>query len=205
MTAKITTDYAVDPDRVHLTGISAGAAMAALVAVAYPETYASVAFHSGIAWKAATNVMAALGVMAKGVADARTLGSEAAVAMGGRARWIPALVIQGGSDKVVNPANADGLAQQWMVMNMVARGEASTAPADDDPRAGGSSGETNGYHWKRSILGAGPDIVEKLVVAELGHAWSGGSSMGTFTDEHGPDATAEMLAFFRTHPRTGTR
>ena len=206
MTAKVIDGYAVDADRVHLAGVSAGAAMASLVAVAYPETYASVAFHSGLAWKAATNVMTALGVMAKGVADPDTLGIQAAAAMGARRRPIPALVIQGGSDKVVNPANAAALTRQWTRMNLSAR-------TTDEPRialeeaaeATNRSGETNGYHWTRARYAGGAEAVEELIVAELGHAWSGGSSSGTFTDEHGPDATAEIISFFRANPRSGTR
>lgn len=208
MTAKVIAGYPVDPERVHLAGISAGAGMAALVAVAYPETYASVAFHSGIAWRGATNVMAALGVMAKGpsATEADTLGARAAAAMGARKRAIPALVIHGGSDKVVNPANAAALARQWTRMN------ASVRPLDDAPialqdAAGNNerSGEANGYHWTRASFGAGEAVVDELIIAELGHAWSGGSSTGTFTDEHGPDATGEIVRFFTEHPRTGAR
>ena len=208
MTAKAVADYAVDPDRVHLAGVSAGAAMASLVAVAYPETYASVAMHSGIAWKAATSVMAALGVMAKGPseAEADTLGARAAAAMGAGKRAIPALVIHGGSDKVVNPANAAALARQWTRMNASVRASgdqpiALLADAESNDR----SGETSGYHWTRASFGAAVEVVDELIVAELGHAWSGGSSTGTFTDEHGPDATAEMIAFFSEHPRTRAR
>ena len=208
MTAQIVADYPVDPDRVHLAGISAGAGMAALVAVAYPEMYASVALHSGIAWRAATNVMMALGIMAKGpsATDADTSGVQAAAAMGARKRPIPALVIQGGSDKVVNPANAAALARQWTRMNARARAtdEPQVAPRDE-AASNERSGEANGYHWTRAEFGAGDSVVEELVVAELGHAWSGGSSAGTFTDEHGPDAMEEIVRFFTRHPRSGTR
>ena len=208
MTAKIVADYAVDPDRVHLAGISAGAGMAALVAVAYPETYASVAMHSGIAWRAATSVVSALGVMAHGPSldTADALGTQAAAAMGARKRPIPALVIQGGSDKVVSPANAAALTRQWTRMNLSARATDEPQIAlRDDAESNDRSGETNGYHWTRAAFAAGPEVVEELIVAELQHAWSGGSSTGTFTDEHGPDAMAEVVRFFTGHPRTGAR
>ena len=203
MTAQVVADYPIDPARVHLAGISAGAAMAALVAVAYPERYASVALHSGIAWRAATNVMSALGVMAKGPGDAAAdaLGSAASAAMGTRSRPIPALVIHGGSDKVVSPANAAALARQWTRMN------AGAVDGSPMPDAAGAqrSGEANGYHWARTAFGAGPAVVEELIVAELGHAWSGGSSAGTFTDERGIDAMDEIVRFFVLHPREGGR
>jgi len=208
MTAKVVAAYPVDPARVHLAGISAGAGMAALVAVAYPETYASVALHSGIAWRAATSVMAALAVMAHAPGDdvADTLGSEASAAMGAGRRPIAALVIQGGSDKVVSPANAAALARQWTRMNASAdaTGRPPVAPSND-PHAAPRSGEANGYHWTRTTFGAGPAVVEELIVAELGHAWSGGSSAGTFTDERGIDAMDEMVRFFVRHPRGEAR
>src|SRR6478672_4585010 len=164
MTAKIVADYRVDRDRVHLAGISAGAGMAALVAVAWPEMYASVAMHSGIAWEAATNVVSALGAMAHGpsLEAADTLGAQAAAAMGERKRAIPALVIQGGSDKVVNPANAAALVRQWTRMNASVR-----APDDppialrSDAESNDRSGETNGYRWTRAEFGAGDAVVEE--------------------------------------------
>ena len=196
LTEKIVADYRVDAERVHLAGISAGAAMASLVAVAYPEIYASIAMHSGLPWRAATDVAGALAVMAKGTDQTLPLGLAAAEAMGARRRSIPALIIQGGSDKVVNPANADGLARQWLVMNTEAIGARTGGMAGDEV-----AGETNGYHWKRVVFGDGPLTVEQLVVEELGHAWSGGSKSGTFTDERGPDAMAETVAFFAAHPR----
>jgi poly(3-hydroxybutyrate) depolymerase len=134
--------------------------------------------------------------MGKGVEETLALGLDAAAAMGTHKRPIPALIIQGESDKVVNPANADGLARQWLVMNTETMSARTGGMSGDE-----ISGETNGYHWKRVVFGDGPLTVDQLIVVELGHAWSGGSKTGTFTDEHGPDATGEMVAFFKAHPR----
>ena len=200
MTAKAMTDYRIDPDRVHIAGISAGAAMASLVAVAYPETFASVAFHSGIPWQSATNVMAALGVMSKGVTEeeAGALAARAATAMGKGAHPIPAIIIYGGSDKVVNTANGRATAVMWARMNSTIAGSAS--PVLD---AISSTSVENEYHVERHSYGkAGRDVVE-IRVEELGHAWSGGSSSGTFTDPKGIDAMAEVVRFFASHPRVG--
>ena len=192
---QVMRDHSVDAARVHLAGISAGAAMASLMAVAYPERFASIALHSGMAWRPATDVMSALTVMARGAADADTLGAAALAAMGDRARVVPAMVVHGAKDVVLNPANGRQATQQWLVTNSRAlRGAPLTVSR--------KTGETTGYHWTRTCHAPvpGPCVVEEWVIEELGHAWSGGSSAGTYTDEHGPDITAEMLRFFGEHP-----
>jgi poly(hydroxyalkanoate) depolymerase family esterase len=194
MTARVAEEYAVDPARIHLAGISAGAAMASLVAVAYPERYASLALHSGLAWRAATSVVGALTAMAKGIQDADALGVVAVKAMGTRARAIPTLVLHGGKDAVVNAANGRQAARQWVVTN-------SRALGIDSLSAERTSGRDGGYGWVRSCYRTGGVcLVEEIVIDELGHAWSGGSREGTFTDERGLAATPELLRFFREHP-----
>ena len=196
MTEQVAREHGVDPARVHLAGISAGAGMASLVAVAYPERYASLALHSGLAWRAATDVMGALGVMAKGSADPDSLGAAAHAAMGSRARPIPVLVVHGGKDAVVNPANGAHAARQWAATNARALGVPSLRASVP------VSGAEGGYGWTRTCRAHAEDrcVVEEWVVTELGHAWSGGSHEGTFTDERGLDATREMVRFFREHP-----
>jgi poly(hydroxyalkanoate) depolymerase family esterase len=194
MTARVAEEYAVDPARVHLAGISAGAAMASLVAVAYPERYASLALHSGLAWRAATSVVSPPTTMTKGTEDADALGVAALEAMGTRARAIPTLVLHGGKDAVVNAANGRQAARQWMVTNSRALGVDSLSPVR-------TSGRDGGYGWTRACYRTGSScIVEEIVVDELGHAWSGGSREGTFTDENGLAATGELIRFFRDHP-----
>jgi poly(3-hydroxybutyrate) depolymerase len=188
-------DYKVDVMRVYVAGISAGAAMAVTTALAYPELYAAVASHSGIAHGAASNVAEALAAMQGLATNDIALASRAVSAMGAHTRAIPAIVFQGASDHVVQPQNAKQIVAQLQSV----QGSARRPDGIDQPV---ENGETpSGYHFTRAVHGKGDTTIEVWLVNELGHAWSGGSADGTFTDNRGPDATREILRFFLDHPR----
>ena len=203
MTRQVMGDWAVDTQRVFLAGISAGAAMAAVVAVAYPDVYAAVALHSGIPYRAAASVMEGVNVMATGAPDAPRLARAAYEAMGVRARPIPAMIVQGAADAVVRPINAVHTRDIWLAMNAMATArklDAGASPAAPTRRTENRSGGLDAVTECYAGAAAGDCDVETLTVSGLGHAWSGGSKLGTFTDERGPDATDEIFRFLLAHP-----
>ena len=178
ITRQVMEKFRVDPRRVYVAGVSAGAAMALILAATRPDLYAAVGAHSAVPFRAASNVAEALGAM-------RTGGSaDAAVGSG-----VPLIAFHGAADAVVNPANAERISAQW------ARG---THPTQSRDTAGG-------YSYSRSVYrdSAGRILHERWIVDGLGHAWSGGAPEGTYTDPRGPDATGEMMRFFLEHPREG--
>jgi poly(hydroxyalkanoate) depolymerase family esterase len=107
----------VSPEHVSIVGMSAGAAMAANLAVAYPERYAALALHSGVPALLATDQIGALAAMRSGNGDGDALGNAAFLAMGYRARRIPVIVFHGADDKVVSPKNFALTMRQWTVIN----------------------------------------------------------------------------------------
>lgn len=195
MTAQVVAEHGGDPRRVYLAGLSAGAAMATLVAAAYPEQYLALALHSGPVHTAARTVADALAVLQRGVASPEPHAEAAFAAMGTRARTIPTLVVQGESDAVVAPINGAQSARQWFLTNALAMGQPldTTSGATDL-----SERDVGGYLVRRSTYRAkdGTPLSHLVMIRGLGHAWSGGSSDGTFTDPRGPDATAMVMDFF---------
>ncbi len=173
--------------RILLAGMSAGAAMAANFAAAYPERVAALALHSGIAALAATDVTSALQVMREGPTGGPTLGDRVAASMGDRAHVIPVIALHGDADVVVSPANLEAVAQQWASANARVRGEAVPVPVAVARRG------ATGRRWASAD---GSVSVEAWRLEGVGHAWSGGSAAGTFTAPEGPDATAMILEFF---------
>lgn len=187
----------VDPRRVFVAGLSAGGAMAVILGACYPDLFAAVAVHSGLAYRSATGVGAAFDAMARGRGSADAQGHAAHAAMGDRARPVPSLVIHGSADRTVAPANAIGVLSQSMTANHLAAPET----CDHDPEHPTSSwyDQADGGHpYTRSqwLDARGALTHELLMIDGLGHAWSGGAAGGSYTDPRGPSASEAIWAFF---------
>lgn len=183
MTQALIKGYGIDRQRVYLAGLSAGGAMADIVAAAYPEIYAAVGVHSGLPRGAATNVAGAFAAMKNGEPASRSTAkvSDAAV---------PTIVFHGDADQTVHQKNGEQVIAALLhrvasVEPTLAQGVARGGRSYTQSTYRSDTGETVAEHW--SVQGAG-------------HAWAGGSSQGSYTDAAGPDATAEMLRFFFEHP-----
>ena len=176
---QVIKDYAVDPARVYVAGLSAGGAAAAIMATAYPDLFAAVGVHSGLACGAATDMPSAFSAMRSG--GKSTTKIEAL-------HLVPTIVFHGDGDKTVNAANADHVIDQ--------------ARAGERFKRETSSGRSPGGMAYTKVVeadGQGRSVLEKWSLHGGGHAWSGGSPSGSYTDPRGPDASREMVRFFRQH------
>jgi poly(hydroxyalkanoate) depolymerase family esterase len=188
MIRTVARSWRADPARVVVAGMSAGAALAAILGLRYPGLVRAVVTHSGIACGAAASAYTVLAVMkhgpetdiAKIASDARASGDVS----------IPLLAIQGTFDDVVAPRHAEALARQYLVLNgvEVPGGSAATLPpAEFDARDATTPPHiTRTREWRR----AGRPVVRLVEVELLGHAWSGGDASLPFNDGAPPDATA---------------
>jgi poly(hydroxyalkanoate) depolymerase family esterase len=187
ITRQVMRDYAVDPRRVYVAGLSAGGAAAAIMGAAYPDLFAAIGVHSGLACGAASDMQSAFAAMQRGSgSSAKATGPSWS---GARRHVVPAIVFHGDRDTTVNPRNADAVVAQ-----------ATQAAA---LRVDAQEGQVPGGHAFSRILrtdAAGRTVIEQWVVHGAGHAWFGGSPAGSYTDPRGPDATREMLRFFLEHP-----
>lgn len=196
LTRQIMSRYAVDPDRVYVAGISAGAAMAVVLGAAYPDLYAAIGVHSGVEYAGAHNLLSALKATRVGGPDPRRNRLWHDSTPGQPQRFVPLILFHGDKDPVANRINAEQIAKQWVL----AHGEASGAQG---LHTGATKAQVpGGREYTKTIYSddAGRDIMEKWIVHEAGHAWSGGDSRVMFMDPHGPNASAEMVRFFLQHP-----
>lgn len=180
ITRAVMADFPVDPAKVFIAGLSAGGAAAAVMAEAYPDLFAAVGVHSGLACGAATDMSSAFSAMRHG-APARC---ESGHPDTGIAR-VPTIVFHGDQDTTVHPANGEHVTARVAAAGPVhVTVEHGTAP----------SGMR--YTRKVAVDERRRPVLEHWVLAGAGHAWSGGSSAGSFTDPLGPDASREMMRFF---------
>ena len=183
ITQKVVEDFTVDPQRIYVAGLSAGGAAAAIMGTAYPDLYAAVGVHSGLACGAAHDVPSAFTAMRLGEpSGGRTISP-------GPRLMIPTIVFHGDRDSTVNPLNGE------QVLAQAATGRELERLVERGQIPGGHA-YTRNFYTERN----GGVILESWTVHGAGHAWSGGNPAGSYTDPYGPDAGREMLRFFLEHP-----
>jgi poly(hydroxyalkanoate) depolymerase family esterase len=182
---QVMVNHRIDPRRVYVAGLSAGGAAAAIAGEAYPDIFAAVGVHSGLACGVARDMPSAFAAM-QGRHQTQTNGADRPVRT---FIQMPTIVFHGDRDTTVHPRNGGEVIERAR-----AGGEFQTVI---------EQGEAAGHAYTRSILqdASGRGLLEQWVVHGAGHAWSGGSTSGSFADPRGPDATKEMMRFFLEHPR----
>ena len=181
ITRQVMRDYAVDPRRVYVAGVSAGGGAAAILGEVYSDVYAAVGVHSGMACGVAHDALSGLAAMKTG--HAGDLLAHIAE-QGAEHRPVPTIVFQGDRDTTVNPLNSDHFS-------------AAIAAAGSNKQI--HAGDVRGGHSYTQTTFAdagGHTVLEQWIVHGEGHAWSGGSTAGSYTDPEGPDATWEFVRFF---------
>jgi poly(hydroxyalkanoate) depolymerase family esterase len=196
ITTTVQQHYTVDPHRTYVAGLSAGGAMAEVMAATYPDLYGAVGVGSGCEYGAGA---ACAGYQST---DPEQAGKQAHDAMGSHAREMPFIVFQGDADKTVPPINAQQMVREDQVEadwsdDGVENGSVPAAPTKvvDGQVPGGRS-----YTVSHYSDGHGHELGQFWVVHGMAHAWSGGDASQQYSDASGPSASAAMYDFFMSHP-----
>jgi poly(hydroxyalkanoate) depolymerase family esterase len=179
---QVVNDYPIARSQIYVAGLSAGGAAAAIMGAVYPDLFAAVGVHSGLACGAASDIPTAFSAMRQGHSRFDTFWQASSSGP------VPTIVFHGDQDSIVSPINGDQVIAQ--------------AKAGADLTRTVRSGESLGgikYTCVSEKDQGGRTVLEHWTLHGCGHAWSGGSTEGSYTEPRGPDASREMIRFFLRH------
>jgi poly(hydroxyalkanoate) depolymerase family esterase len=193
ITCEVVSTYRVDEQRIFVAGLSAGAAMAVILGETHPDLYAGVGAHSGLPYGAAHDMPSAFSAM-QGTQPLRGTPNW----VGGSAKTgarvthaVPTIVFHGDCDATVNSSNGSEIVKQ-------AASQATSAGQNKTLEKQVRQSTSKGRDYTTTVYAepSGRPLIEQWVLHGAGHAWSGGSPKGSYTEASGPDASAEMVRFF---------
>jgi poly(hydroxyalkanoate) depolymerase family esterase len=187
---RIMAEHVVDASCVAVAGLSSGGAMAVILGRTYPDLFSAVGCHSGLAHGSATSSVGAMLAMRDGP-------DPATLAQTGAPSSLPVIVFHGDADATVNRNNGSGVVRQHVAGHREhGHGTHAGIAVVEETGCIGGRKFTRQIHQEKT----GSVLAEQWTVHGTGHAWSGGSLDGSYTDFRGPNASEEMLRFFMSHP-----
>jgi poly(hydroxyalkanoate) depolymerase family esterase len=178
----LVADHDADASRVYVAGLSAGGAAAAILGAQYPDIFAAIGVHSGLACGAAKDMTSAFAAMRNGSLQTHGRNREG--------RFVPVITFHGDNDATVHPINSAQIGANAV--------EQIGVPLTTKSQRGGTAhGRTYTRELNRSD--DGKVQVEQWTVHGASHAWAGGNASGSYTDHSGPDASRAMANFFLQH------
>lgn len=187
--SEVVARQALDPARVYIAGLSAGAGMAAMVALRHPGLVAALGMHSGTVVGDAHSATEGFRTMRRGTVRPPAELLEPLLADPPRFPGMPAVIVQGERDTVVYACNGRQLLEQFAGLNGVLPASAS---AERIYAAG-----TRREYLRIDVPAGRAAVVQLCQVKALGHAWSGGDGAVKFHAGEGPDASLLMWRFFK--------
>jgi poly(hydroxyalkanoate) depolymerase family esterase len=190
---KVASEYSIDKQQIFVAGLSAGGAMALILGETYQDLFAAVGVHSGLPYAVAHDASSAIAAMQGSIGSRHQRAHSAHRAPqrpSVRAKSIPTIVFHGDADLTINIKNGADIVDQVVSREAAIHGVLRVT-ARNGRSAGGRGYTVTVYRGE----GLQP-IVEYWLLHGAGHAWSGGSATGSFTDPTGPNASAEMVRFF---------
>jgi poly(hydroxyalkanoate) depolymerase family esterase len=197
LAGQITNLNPVDRTRVYLVGLSAGGAMASILAMRYGAMFAACAIVAGLMYGAADSVEKAFKAMRGEVlSHPQDAALEAVNGSSEHLGFVPALVMHGDRDSAVHPRNAQLLIEQFRKFAELTEAQSGPLVETEERRV-----VTVGRPYRqRDYRQEGRTVLRQIIIEGLGHAWSGGDDRYRFSGSTGPDASRliwEFVSIFR--------
>lgn len=194
----VADSHLIDPNKIFVTGMSAGGAMAHNLTACYPDIFAGSAIHSGLAYKVAENVTEAQAVLTSYEQKSpEYLGKKMYQCSreAKKKKLAKVLIIHGREDSRVPSLHSD----------LIGKTQAVWRDYLDDGKANDSVigiVKTETLRLARSYSVEKTDIQypgfheRTLMIKGLGHAWGGGKPISVNFDPKAPSSNQFILDYF---------
>ncbi len=200
---QVCASHNIDSDRIYVAGVSAGGAMAVIMAACYPDIFSGLAVCAGAEFKSATSMSSGFKVMKLGGPDPALQGQAAFEAMKpGLARKnrqrMPVIVFHGTADIRVNPVNAEQIIAQWSKTNSCLASQDRGNSVELSEKISHSQVPGGRAYQKYAYTDQNGDLlIERWMIEGMGHAWPGSPRAHQYGDPKAPRASEEIWRFFK--------
>ena len=190
---EVKSHYAVDENRVHVAGLSAGAGMAVALMVNQCHSIASGATVAGVAYGESAHAVNFVRQIAPHYRNPRTLVESMEKQMPHGKSKVPIFIVHSQNDTTVNIRASKNLRDTWAICFGI--------PLD---KVGMRSGETGNSHWRHTRYRTTPkrSDIETLWIEGPDHGWYGGRP-GHYSHPKAVDISEMIWEFFKSHPNEG--
>jgi poly(hydroxyalkanoate) depolymerase family esterase len=192
MVDEVRKSVSIDPTRIGVAGLSAGAALTSNLIACHSDLFSVGVIDAGLEYKAASSMTEAFMAMSQSPShDIKATAQDAARCAGSKAKIVNLLVVHGMSDTTVSPKNAARIIEQFSLVNdLLDDGQANGSQTTSAIHSETGQVQNGGRTYRVSTFGGnGKEHIREVLVDGMTHAWSGGASGGSFTDPAGPSST----------------
>ena len=187
---EIKTHHAVDEQRIHVTGLSSGAAMTIALLIAHGDKIASGASVAGLAYNEKPEAVRHTFNRTAKNKPVYAIVSSMRSELGNNPRAVPLQIIHSEDDETVEIQSAKNLRDSW----------AQCFAIDTRRDFEVSEDKVSNVEWQhtRYLYGGEHSVIETFFIKGPGHGWYGGNP-GDYSFPEAPDISQVIWAFFESH------
>lgn len=196
--------YGADKDRVFAAGMSSGASMVNILGNCYPERFKGLGSHDGTQFYSTKTGMDFADVVLHGASvppfDAAQVGNRCSSFVSNRPSKMPIIIFHGMNSPLMSPAHAFQIESEFKIFNdLLDNNRRDTSYFLEKSVKFVPATSTYGYNLYTLINPNHEVLIERYMINDLAHGWSGGLSTLPYNDPKGPNATQLIIEFFKKH------
>jgi poly(hydroxyalkanoate) depolymerase family esterase len=202
MLDEVIRKYSGDQNRVFAAGMSAGGTMVSILGNCYPERFKALATHDGAQYYATSTGSDFSDVVLYGAsvapATAAQMGSNCSAFVRNRPKQMPIIIFHGMSGPLMSPAHAFQVEAEFKMFNDLLDNGVRDNSYYLEKSVTFVPATKTAYGYNKYVL-INPNhevLIERYMINDLSHSWSGGTKDMSYNDPKGPDATGFIMEFF---------